>query len=140
NGIAHVRLSTSSDPGGRNFVFTEQSLAYSEDGLSSLVELPTPWWANTSTRDTHRLSDLAVTRDSLMAAVNGGGSRRGLWISGDRGESWTRAESPLFAKDVGNIFATEDRVFLSLADQGLLCSTDLGRTWSKACTAPSHVD
>lgn len=113
-------------------VFTHWGIYVSRDRGSTFEPLRTPWAMDAV------LKDLAVTSDGqrLFAALRTakGHSDDGLYVSHDGGGRWKRLTAHLFHKGVEDVTTMGHHVMAGLAEGGVACSSDGGRTWAARCS------
>lgn len=125
-----LRLATGFVETGLMYAFTPNALFTSVDGGGSFSPLPTPSVAG-------YLGDLALAEagQTLVGAVwtvepNGA---EGVYLSTDRGSTWTKVQSPLLEGGAEIVRVVGSRVLVGLSDRGIACSPDLGATWGRRC-------
>lgn len=120
------------DPGGRNFLMSNIDILKSCDGGETWV------------RACHGLSDSYIPQNELLClAVSPDGSLytgtvRGIFISTDHGNRWTRVDT--FSVDPPRVYTAEtsaDGTVFGLTSSGVLRSNAGGALWEYVCTEPN---
>ena len=127
--IPEPRVPESIATSGLAYFFTANAIYTSHDRGRTLSRLSTPWNAITW--------DLAVDASGsvLYAATYDIPSEKpdGVFISRDGASTWRAAKDPLLAGGVVGVWESDGTVIAALANGGLACSANAGRSWGTRC-------
>jgi RNA polymerase sigma-70 factor (ECF subfamily) len=112
------------------YAFTEEDIHVTTDGGATFTKVPTAWAEGT-------IKDVAIgSADRLFAAVEGRDAG-GLYVSDDRGTSWSASHYEPFGRGVSAVTISGDRIMAALSGHGFACSIDGGATWAARCAPRS---
>jgi RNA polymerase sigma-70 factor (ECF subfamily) len=126
-----IRLPDGFAQSNRAYAFTGNSLFSLDvplEGAAKVAELVAPFGDGD-------LNDLVVSPDGtgLFAAIGPGEAKRGIYRSWNGGRTWQRLQSKLLTRGVVALSMQGSVLVAALADRGLACSADGGKTWAQRC-------
>lgn len=127
-----LRLISGEDGLHTIYAFTQDEIFINEGGLIHFRTLETPWHGGT-------ISDLEVSVDgSLMIASIGADTLSrdtGLYISHDGGIKWQQVASSITRRGATDVAISDGRIVVALADGGVACSSNQGRSFDQRCSS-----